>query len=102
MPFKMQNQSQDATQPKKRFKARPVKDISLHESSWAWLEKATIKPAPLDVKQDFDWTCDQWMSFDVETHDLAPDRHERGWTCGEFGHNRLKYNVDAVCALRAV
>ena len=74
----------------------------MDESSWSWLSNAPIKPVPLDVKEDFDWTSDRWISIDVETHNLAPRRHERGWVCGDFGHNRLKYDVDEVRALRAV
>ena len=42
------------------------------------------------------------MCVDVETHDLAPARHERGWTEGTYGHERLKYDDDLVRTLRAV
>ncbi len=42
------------------------------------------------------------MCIGVETHDLAPPRHDRGWVAGGFGHNRLKYDDAKVRELRVV
>jgi hypothetical protein len=65
------------------------------------LSRANIPPPPANIKNNFCWRCSEWMSFDVETHNLAPPS-ERDWQDGEFGHLRRVVDVDLVCALYIV
>ena len=46
--------------------------------------------------------CDLLLSFDVETHKLAPARLERAWELGEFGHLRRITNDSSLKSLRVV
>ena len=65
------------------------------------LSRANIPPPPANIKNNFCWRCSEWMSFDVETHNLAPPS-EHDWKDGEFGHLRRVVDVDLVCALYIV
>jgi hypothetical protein len=80
MPFTMQPPAEK--KPRKQFKPKPVAELQ------SFYTQAKIKPPPDVIKdpQVFDWSCDFWMSFDVETHDLAPKTDKKGWVQDEFGH----------------
>ena len=79
MSFKMQ------TSPLK--KPRPFQPKLVTELQ-SFYSQAKIKPPPDGIKdpQMFDWSCSFWISFDVETHDVAPTADKKGWAQGEFGH----------------
>ena len=100
MPFKLQGEPP----AKKPFKPKRIADVDLDfgPSAWSWLTGAVVKSPPTALRNEFDWTCNLWACFDIETHDLAPGRHERGWEDGDFGHLRLKTDYGEVRALRAV
>ena len=53
------------------------------------------------VKSQFAWSEGVWLSFDVETHALAPPSGRR-WEEGEFGHQRRVTDNDRVRALRVI
>ena len=84
--------------PRKQFKPKPVAELQ------SFYTQAKIKPPPDVIKdpQVFDWSCDFWMSFDVETHDLAPKTDKKGWVQGEFGHKVRPQDTTEVRNLRVV
>ena len=98
--------SMPTKQPEKKRRCKPkaIKDIDLdsQSASWAWLSNTIVERPPATLRNEFDWGCKMWLCFDVETHDLAPSRHDRGWKDGEFGHHCLKVDFSIVRALRAV
>jgi hypothetical protein len=100
MPFTMHGTT--SPPPPKRFKPQRVADVDLEDHKWAWLSGVPVKPAPGDVVKGFGWGCDLWMCIDVETHDIAPRKHERGWIPGTFGHERLTVDDSCVRKLRVV
>jgi hypothetical protein len=96
MPFTMQPPAEK--KPRKQFKPKPVAELQ------SFYTQAKIKPPPDVIKdpQVFDWSCDFWMSFDVETHDLAPKTDKKGWVQGEFGHKVRPQDTTEVRNLRVV
>ena len=96
MPFTMQPPPEK--KPRKQFKPKPVAELQ------SFYTQAKIKPPPDVIKdpQVFDWSCDFWMSFDVETHDLAPKTDKKGWVQGEFGHKVRPQDTTEVRNLRVV
>ena len=79
----------------KRFKPGQLCNMS------SLTTKAKIDSTPFHITTLFDWTCDAWLSFDVETHALAPNSGN-GWEVGSFGHLRRICNLSDIEALQIV
>ena len=63
--------------------------------------KARVGKPTTFVKEYFDWSCDHWFSFDIETNNLAPPS-EMVWELGDYHHQRRKGNIACVAELRIV
>ena len=91
----------NATPPGQRKMSIPKRLADIDANDAGLCGQMKVPPPPEDITGHFDWGCDLWLSFDVETHELAP-LSKREWELGEFGHMRRATNDSSVRSLRVV
>ena len=95
MPYKLPNSNVLTPPIAKKFKPRPLLGLDTDAC------KSKVPAPSAEIMGYFDWSCDLWLTVDVETHELAPPT-QWSWEVGQFKHLRRKVDPKALASLRVV